>query len=114
MAELADAPDLGSGGHSRGGSNPFIRTIFISRTANRGGLFDAWPERALSFFIFGKVFRHAVFAREIFCIQALKFAEKPAVFAGLNIPSASDLCYTVFNIIRIFSASPSPGLKSVF
>lgn len=28
MAELADAPDLGSGGLSRGGSNPLARTIF--------------------------------------------------------------------------------------
>ncbi|MGB9809565.1 MAG: hypothetical protein ACPLSA_05960, partial [Caldanaerobacter sp.] len=27
MAELADAPDLGSGGISRGGSSPFARTI---------------------------------------------------------------------------------------
>ena len=27
MAELADAPDLGSGGSHRGGSSPFTRTI---------------------------------------------------------------------------------------
>ena len=27
VAELADAPDLGSGGASRGGSSPFTRTI---------------------------------------------------------------------------------------
>ena len=28
MAELADAPDLGSGGNTRAGSTPVIRTIF--------------------------------------------------------------------------------------
>ena len=29
MAELADAPDLGSGGNTRAGSTPVIRTIFL-------------------------------------------------------------------------------------
>lgn len=28
VAELVDAPDLGSGAERRGGSSPFIRTIF--------------------------------------------------------------------------------------
>ena len=30
MAELADAPDLGSGALRRGGSSPFSRTNFIA------------------------------------------------------------------------------------
>ena len=30
MAELADAPDLGSGALRRGGSSPFSRTYFIA------------------------------------------------------------------------------------
>ena len=30
MAELADAPDLGSGALRRGGSSPFSRTHFIA------------------------------------------------------------------------------------
>ena len=30
MAELADAPDLGSGAFGRRGSNPLLRTKFIS------------------------------------------------------------------------------------
>lgn len=36
MAELADAPDLGSGGHSRAGSSPVIR---IERTLKISVLF---------------------------------------------------------------------------
>ena len=28
VVELVDTPDLGSGGASRGGSSPFVRTIF--------------------------------------------------------------------------------------
>lgn len=35
MAELADAPDLGSGGETREGSSPFARTIKIRRGALR-------------------------------------------------------------------------------
>ena len=31
MAELADAPDLGSGGNPRAGSTPVIRTIFYKK-----------------------------------------------------------------------------------
>jgi hypothetical protein len=33
MAELADAPDLGSGGFIRGGSNPLARTIRVMYTS---------------------------------------------------------------------------------
>lgn len=32
VAELADAPDLGSGAARRGGSTPFTRTIFEKKT----------------------------------------------------------------------------------
>lgn len=38
VAELVDAPDLGSGDESRGGSTPFIRTIFLCPS---GGMADA-------------------------------------------------------------------------
>lgn len=33
MAELADAPDLGSGGETREGSSPFTRTNTLKRLA---------------------------------------------------------------------------------
>jgi hypothetical protein len=39
VAELVDAPDLGSGGESRGGSNPSARTISFA-TANALGTID--------------------------------------------------------------------------
>ena len=38
MAELADAPDLGSGGKSRAGSTPVIRT-FLFTVFSQGGFF---------------------------------------------------------------------------
>jgi hypothetical protein len=53
VAELADAPDLGSGAARRGGSSPFTRTIFVvditkqlrynryCRSCGRGGMADA-------------------------------------------------------------------------
>ena len=34
VAELADAPDLGSGGETRGGSSPPFRTISINPTSH--------------------------------------------------------------------------------
>jgi hypothetical protein len=39
VAELVDAPDLGSGGESRGGSSPSARTISFA-TANAPGTID--------------------------------------------------------------------------
>src|SRR5258708_3279479 len=36
VAELVDAPDLGSGDVSRGGSSPFARTIFDEMTLSLG------------------------------------------------------------------------------
>jgi hypothetical protein len=55
VAELADAPDLGSGAARRGGSTPFTRTIdyqlkfevkygninFVALICGRGGMADA-------------------------------------------------------------------------
>ena len=38
VAELADAPDLGSGGFHRGGSSPFARTKNIPSPSG-GGMF---------------------------------------------------------------------------
>ena len=32
MAELVDAPDLGSGAARRGGSSPFTRTMYSNKT----------------------------------------------------------------------------------
>ncbi len=55
VAELADAPDLGSGAARRGGSTPFTRTkkfqlkvngdygniVFVLKKCGRGGMADA-------------------------------------------------------------------------
>ena len=38
VAELADALDLGSSGVTRGGSTPFIRTIFWSHIKQQAGV----------------------------------------------------------------------------
>ena len=32
VAELADAPDLGSGALRRGGSSPFTRTLYLKKS----------------------------------------------------------------------------------
>ena len=42
VAELVDAPDLGSGGESRGGSSPSARTISFA-TAKAPGTIDDRP-----------------------------------------------------------------------
>ena len=39
MAELADAPDLGSGGHTRAGSSPVIRMKMRSAKLVKNGVF---------------------------------------------------------------------------
>ena len=39
VAELADAPDLGSGGFHRGGSSPFARTKNTLSPSGGGGFF---------------------------------------------------------------------------
>jgi hypothetical protein len=44
VAELVDAPDLGSGGESRGGSSPSARTISFA-TANALGTIDDLVDR---------------------------------------------------------------------
>ncbi|CDK98548.1 protein of unknown function [Magnetospirillum gryphiswaldense MSR-1 v2] len=42
VAELVDAPDLGSGGESRGGSSPFARTSFALSKAPYVGAGGCW------------------------------------------------------------------------
>ena len=58
MAELADAPDLGSGGIPRAGSSPVIRTILTIITGSRR---EAAP---VAFFCFPHTFRTAIPSRQ--------------------------------------------------
>ena len=110
MAELADAPDLGSGGHSRGGSNPFIRTIFL-----RGGRQTAADRLTvgrngtLSFLFLIRVSVKLSFPAKHFGNPALNFSEKPVSHTGLIIPSTLNLCYTVLNYISMFTHHRQPS-----
>ena len=62
VAELVDAPDLGSGDESRGGSSPSARTIIDARQSARivadwviSGLAFRAAESKVSWFLIGQV-----------------------------------------------------------
>ncbi len=102
VAELADAPDLGSGALRRGGSSPFSRTNYICTCRC---FFFAHLHLFKKIGVFLHIRKYAIINYQYYCIS-IAIDHTKILIIGIAVPTViDDIQYVVISIVIVCSST---------
>ena len=102
VAELADAPDLGSGALRRGGSSPFSRTNYICTCRC---FFFAHLYLFKKIGVFLHIRKYAIINYQYYCIS-IAIDHTKILIIGIAVPTViDDIQYVVISIVIVCSST---------
>ena len=102
VAELADAPDLGSGALRRGGSSPFSRTNYICTCRC---FFFAHLHLFKKIGVFLHIRKYAIINYQYYCIS-IAIDHTKILIIGIAVPTIiDDIQYVVISIVIVCSST---------
>ena len=102
VAELADAPDLGSGALRRGGSSPFSRTNYICTCRC---FFFAHLHLFKETGVFLRIRKYAIINYQYYCIS-IAIDHTKILIIGIAVPTViDDIQYVVISIVIVCSST---------